>query len=152
MNNKIETLEEASRYFTADIPDDLKKLFEYAIGRELENKQHLKNQLLEEAEGKEPRFFHQIDGFANCPEDNVMHIDKNGDSICSCTSWELKNLDNEVRVLIHEGSKPEDVIRLLKKILQMIKSDPEIITNKNAKRESFMLGKTIICHSNPSHL
>jgi hypothetical protein len=132
MINKIETLEEASRYFTADIPDDLKKLLENAIERELEKKQYLKKQLLKEAERKKSRFFHQVDGFvANMLADSLIHPDEDGDLIVTGNTWELINSDNEVRVLFHQDGKPEDVIRLLEKILKFLKNHPVIKASRN---------------------
>jgi len=126
-----QAVNDASQYFTADIPDNLKKLFENALERALENKQRLKKQLLKEAESKNPKFFHQIDGFTGChPDDCYMPGDKNGDAFTSGSSWELKNSTNEVRLLVHEDSKPADVLRLLKKIRKLVKSNPEMITDK----------------------
>lgn len=46
------------------------------------------------------------------------------------SSWELKNMENPVRVLIHESAKHEDVLRLLKKIRKWLKRDKSLLEVK----------------------
>jgi hypothetical protein len=46
--------------------------------------------------------------------------------------WELKNMDNPVRILIHESANREDVLRLLKKIRKWIKRDTHLLEVKGS--------------------
>jgi hypothetical protein len=65
------------------------------------------------------------------PDYDDQHPENNGDVIESRYNWGLNSMDNEVRVLIHEDSKPEDVIRLLEKILKFLKNHPVIKASRN---------------------
>jgi hypothetical protein len=114
-----------------DIPyDTAVKIFndfisEYKVYDDKAENDKLKNVLLAEAAKKEPHCFYQYDGFANSTLDCVFNPDEDGDCLFGGTiTTELKNCTNAVRVLIHEDAKPEEVIRLLKKIRKWIKQDP----------------------------
>ena len=123
----MKNFENVSQYFTANTPDDLKQIISDAIETQQNDKQLIKKELLKQAAKKDPYYFHQIDGLAGCES-----LD---DEIYGMDTWELKNCTNEVRVLIHEDAKPEDVIRLLKRITEWVENDQSLITGKDGRNK-----------------
>jgi hypothetical protein len=114
--------------------EEKQSLFAFEAGDEAvqENKvkAKLRKKLLAEAGKKEPILFYQIDGYVNVPPgDCIMNPDGDGDVLTGDSTWELRRNENEVRVLIHEGTKPEDVLRLLKKIRKWLKRDKSLLLN-----------------------
>jgi hypothetical protein len=82
-----------------------------------------KQDLLDSYADKPVRRFMQIDGWCNVPTDDVMHPDDDGDQTCIGTTHELMRSSGQhmrVRLLIHEDGRPEDVRRLLTKVLDDI--------------------------------
>jgi hypothetical protein len=121
-----EESEEFSRYFTKDMPDDLKRACLEAIEAKRTSMKSIKDKLLEDAAKKEPHLFFQFDGYAG----NVggVFIDNDGDSCSSGKCYELRRHVGEVRVFIPIGANANDVLRLLKKARKWIKRSPEVLS------------------------
>jgi len=99
--------------------------------REHRTKMEIKRQeLLAEAAKKPVKHLVQFDCFFNTPADDVSHPDQDSDALFSMAVFDLRNMD-VLRVTLHVGTKREDALRGLGKIVQWIRSDPQrLITKK----------------------
>ncbi len=65
---------------------------------------------------------YKVDGFCDVvPGDDVMNLDPHGDQLMLTITHELMRSPGAhlpIRMLIHEGAKPDDVRRLLEKVLE----------------------------------
>ncbi|MGZ8241295.1 MAG: hypothetical protein ACXWTK_07230 [Methylobacter sp.] len=113
--------------------EEKQALFAFEAGdeavQEHKVKAQLRKDLLAMASRKEPRFFHELDGFDNCL-DSIINADDDGDLLMGGGRWELRSTSNPVRVQIHESAKREDVLRLLEKIYKWIENDPDLLSAK----------------------
>jgi hypothetical protein len=117
---------ELNRYFTKDMPDDLKRVCLQAIEAKRTSMKSIKDKLLEDAAKKEPMLFFQFDGWANQVGDS--HADEDGDLCMGGNSYELRRCPGEVRVFIPIGANANDVLRLLKKARKWIKQSPDVLS------------------------
>lgn len=131
----MENFQEISKYFTADCPADLKRLVSDAIEQKAKDNALIKKEIIKEAELKKPYFFRQLDGFANAQDDEVIKVDKDGDVLYSCNTWELRDYPSTVELLLHEDSNPDDVIRILKKMVNLIEHNPEMIADQSQRNQ-----------------
>jgi hypothetical protein len=94
----------------------------------MSEKEVKKNLLKHYASGKVHRFL-QLDGFyVPGTYDSVVIPDKDGDWCSAQASCELRHSDSDlaVRVFVHEGTKNEDAVRLLKKLTAWMIEDPDL--------------------------
>jgi hypothetical protein len=90
---------------------------------ELESKRH---ELLVEAAKKPIRKLIQFDCFFDSVGDDVTISDQDDDALFSATVFDLRNMDC-LRVTLPVGTKREDALRGLGKIVQWIRSDPQAL-------------------------
>jgi hypothetical protein len=83
-----------------------------------------KAELLAHYADKDPRVFHQFDGW--CSGDDVVGCDEDGHGLTAQTTWELMGGGN-VRVLIPVNTTPTLAVTLLRKIAGWIERDAEKI-------------------------
>ncbi len=82
---------------------------------------HTNQDLLNAYATKPAQRFLQVDGFCDIPGDDVMNPDPHGDQLMLTITHELMRSPGAhlpIRMLIHEGAKPDDVRRLLEKVLE----------------------------------
>jgi hypothetical protein len=53
----------------------------------------------------------------------------------SCNTWELRDYPSTVELLLHEDSNPDDVIRILKKMVNLIELNPEMIADQSQRNQ-----------------
>lgn len=77
----------------------------------------------------EPQPFIQMDGWRDRDPGDIISPDKDGDSVCSSRTWELRRSPPElaVRVFIASGTDAETAARLLNKIRDWVVRDPDHI-------------------------
>jgi hypothetical protein len=84
--------------------------------------------------------FLQVDGFCRTRGDSVMAPDEDGDVVMLGMTQELMGTPGPnlpVRLLIHDNASPEDVRRLLIKMLDVVGSGFEFLRDEDA-RELFL--------------
>ena len=85
-----------------------------------------KKELLDHYATGDVHRFLQMDGWL-LPHggDDVMRPDEDGDWLCSGITDELRKSEKNlaVRIQIHEGTKHEDAVRLLEKMLAWLQTD-----------------------------
>jgi hypothetical protein len=126
--NKMQTKNtktlEAAQYFTAEIPEGIKRICLEAIENHENDMRFIKEKLLKKAEKQEPQYFKKIDCYVDF--DYVRYgrcSDSQSDYIYSFGGWNLINIDSEVSVFIREDAKEEDVLRLLIKTINYVQHD-----------------------------
>ena len=100
----------------------------------------LKEKLLDHYAQSEPQAFRQFDGYVEIDfPDCFVVADSDNDSVTQGISHELWGSEVTVRVHVREGSRRNDAIRLLEKILEWIKAEncPYLECNKEALDRSF---------------
>ena len=82
----------------------------------------LRTKLLAEAAKKPVRLFVQFDGFGpECRGDYVIDPDGDGLGLMTGTTYELRNLDNPLRLLINPDADRDTLLGLLKGATEWIK-------------------------------
>lgn len=86
--------------------------------------------LLKHYAQRPPTTFGQLDGFVLGKDgsDDFMRPDQDGDWLCGGSTNELMYGAN-VRILIKKGTSSQDAVRLIKKLLEFFKGDPDWATN-----------------------
>lgn len=80
--------------------------------------------LLAEYAQKPPRRMYNVDCYVNDEEGGDVFLpDEDGDCIGAMWSWDLRNSNMSARISIRAGTKPADVVRLLRKAANWIKRD-----------------------------
>jgi hypothetical protein len=122
--------EKASRYLTANAPEELKILLSNAVELENEKKECKKQELLGFAAQREPKFYTKFETWIDFNPDKYCEPDPDGDYIAAGGGWELMSNNNEgVIVHIHETVKPEDALRILEKKRERIKRSPYLFAD-----------------------
>ena len=90
----------------------------------------VKKELLKHYASGDIHKFLQLDGwYVDYESDAVVRPDEDGDWLSMTNTRELRHSppDLAVRVLIHEGTKHEDAVRLLKKLTEWFDNDSDIV-------------------------
>ena len=69
----------------------------------------------------------QIDAVTSMEYDSTFCPDEEGDGFCALLKQELRNTDFPVRIQVAEGTSPEDVLRLLRKITAWVERRPSVV-------------------------
>ncbi len=87
----------------------------------------LKSQRLAHYLEREPVLFHQIDGFnpPSCPVPDTY--DDDGDELFCGHTYELMSGGPAVRVLITDGTDREVAVRLLRKMVDWLEREPDLV-------------------------
>jgi hypothetical protein len=93
-----------------------------------------KEELLKHYAKKEPKTFYEYDGFIGFQSgsDDVITVDEDGDFLSGGTTQELFSGAYAMRLLIRPGTEKSVVLRLLGKMADWIKDDPDF--DKDGRR------------------
>lgn len=127
--------EDASRYLTEDAPEAVREFFSTAVKLEHEKKKLIKQSLLQDAAKKQPHFYIQLGGEYLSSTDTHPA----GYFMYQHGSWELMNSPDQVTMYIPETAKPKAVLKILKRIRQMIKREPDLIADISRRRRNALL-------------
>jgi len=94
----------------------------------MESKKQSKNEKLKHYSTREPFEFIQFDCFQDVEAgDGVVRPDEDRDCLFCGRTTELMSGVTAIRVLLHPDMKPEDVARGLRKIIEWIQREPELL-------------------------
>ena len=84
---------------------------------------------------REPRLFHQLDGFnpPSCPVDDTY--DEDGDELFAGTTIEMMTGGPAVRVLVTDGTDHIIAVRLLRKLADWLDRRPDLIVVDSPGRD-----------------
>jgi hypothetical protein len=108
---------------------------------------------LEEYAGSKLVVFDRFDAFKGIPHHKVgtaadpgrrMNGDKDGDFLSHDVAGELVSECGAVRILVTRGTKPEDALRLISKILEMIKANASALTVPGSPKGNNELSNELI--------
>jgi hypothetical protein len=108
---------------------------------------------LEEYAGNKLVVFDRFDAFKGIPHHKVapnanpgrkMNGDKDGDFLSHDVVGELASECGAVRILVTRGTKPEDALRLITKLLEMIKANARALTVSESPTDNNALSDELI--------
>lgn len=108
---------------------------------------------LEEYANNKMVIFDRFDAFKGIPHHKVgttadpgrrMNGDKDGDFLSHDVAGELVSECGSVRMLVPRGTKPEDALRLISKILEMIKANASVLTVSESPTDNNALSDELI--------
>jgi hypothetical protein len=108
---------------------------------------------LEEYAGNKLIIFDRFDAFNGIPHhkvapnadpDHRMNGDKDGDFLSHDVTGELLSGCGAVRILVTRGTKPEDALRLIIKLLEMVKANASALTVSESPTDNNELSDELI--------
>lgn len=89
--------------------------------------EQLKKEKLEHYAERDLVRFCQLDGWADVQEDSLMRRDKDGDTCFAGQTEELMTGYYNVRILITRGTTVADALRLIGKLVDWLREDPDLL-------------------------